>query len=121
LSPAEFSLDYQKVLQLFIYIFALSFFIELILLVVLQHRWVLRRDLFRGNKEIVAFLISVFICHKLSFDAFAVLNNSAVTTWGLFFTALMLAGGTKGCTKLLEDVMKIKNSPEEIQKIMQGK
>jgi chromate transport protein ChrA len=121
MTPVPFTLDMEKVFQLCVYLVVLSIFLERALALVFEHRWMIQRDNLHGKKELITFIVAFFICWKWDFDAFAVLNNAAVTHWGMVLSAMILAGGTKGSMKLMQDVLGIKRTPEEIQKILAEK
>ena len=66
-----------------------------------------------GAKEVIAFLASYTICETAHFDALKTLFNSTDTSdTGRIITALVIAGGSKGAIKLMQDVWKIKNVPD---------
>lgn len=121
MTPVTFSVDMNKVFQLCVYLALLSVFIERALALVFEHRWFIQHDNLHGKKEFITFLVSLLICWNWNFDAFAVLNSAPVTQWGLVLTAMILGGGTKGSMKLMQDVLGIKRTPEEIAQIKQAK
>ena len=117
----SFPLDMNKIFQLCVYLVVLSIFIERALALVFGHRWFIQNNNLHGKKEFITFLVSLLICWNWNFDAFSVLNNTGVTQWGVILSAMILGGGTKGWMKLMQDVLGIKRTPEEIQKIMDEK
>ena len=66
-----------------------------------------------GGKEVIAFFASYLICETANFDALKTLFNSTDTSdTGKIITAMVIAGGSKGAIKLMQDVWKIKNVPD---------
>jgi hypothetical protein len=66
-----------------------------------------------GAKEVIAFGTSYIICQTANFDALKTLFNSNPSEIGRVITALVIAGGSKGAMKLMQDVWKIKNVPDD--------
>jgi hypothetical protein len=66
-----------------------------------------------GAKEVIAFAASYTICQTANFDALKTLFNSNPSEIGKVITALVIAGGSKGAMKLMQDVWKIKNVPTD--------
>lgn len=66
-----------------------------------------------GGKEVIAFLVSYTICVTAKFDALKVLFKSEMTDIGQIITAMVIAGGSKGAIKLMQDVWKIKSVSQE--------
>ncbi len=60
-------------------------------------------------KEVIAFTASYTICQTSDFDALKTLFNTNPSEVGKVITALVIAGGSKGAMKLMQDVLKIKN------------
>jgi len=121
MTPVPFHLDFEKVFELCAYIVVLSIFIERALALVFEHRWVIQNDNLHGKKEFITFIVAFLICWKYQFDAFSVLNNTEITNVGMVLSAMIIGGGTKGSMKLMQDVLGIKRSPEEIQQILSEK
>ena|SRR5579859_5613932 len=65
-----------------------------------------------GAKEVIAFFASYTICQTAKFDALKILFKCDSSDIGQIITALVIAGGSKGAIKLMQDVWKIKNIPE---------
>jgi hypothetical protein len=121
MTPVPFNLDLTKVFNLCVYITVVSIFLERALALVFEQRWVIQRDNLHGKKEFIAFLAAFLICWNWRFDAFAVLNSAEVTEWGMVLSAMIIAGGTKGSMKLMQDVLGIGRRPEEVAQILSEK
>lgn len=66
-----------------------------------------------GTKEVIAFGTSYLICQTANFDALKTLFNSNPSETGRIISALVVAGGSKGAIKLMQDVWKIKNVSDD--------
>jgi|GEM_PF-4756393 len=64
-----------------------------------------------GSKEVIAFLTSYTICLTAKFDALSILFKTEFSDAGQIISAMVIAGGSKGAIKLMQDVWKIKNIP----------
>ena len=67
----------------------------------------------RGLKEAIALGVSFFVCWQWDFDALSILmpvSHPKMTLMGELFSALIVAGGSKGANKLFTDWLGIKSS-----------
>lgn len=97
----------------------LAFMVERALAVVFEHRlWLHLSERFRlkGLKEIAAVALSYYVCACFDFDALALLFNRSACGYSLFLTALIIAGGSKGAIKLMQDVLGVKRPVEKAPK-----
>ena len=94
------------------FITALAFMLERALAVLFEHRWWLKiREKFhlKGIKEIIAVLVAYGVCCWAQFDALAIMfRKDEPTTITLLLTAMIIAGGSKGSVKLMQDYLDIK-------------
>lgn len=70
----------------------------------------------RGVKEAIALGVSLLVCWNWDFDAISILlpvSHSAMTLLGMFITAMVIAGGSKGAAKLFSDWLGIKSSAQK--------
>lgn len=70
---------------------------------------------FGWSKEFIAFGLSFWVCATYNFDALANLFTTDTTKYpatdfGEIITAMVIAGGSKGAMKLMQDYLGIKKS-----------
>jgi hypothetical protein len=79
----------------------------------------------RSLKEIVTMIVAFAVCYHWDFDVFSILmpvSHKAMTVFGIFLTAMIVAGGSKAAVKLFKDWMDIKSSAQrEIDEFKQPK
>lgn len=105
------NVDGSEMFKILWFITALAFMIERALAVVFEHRvWLALREEFhlKGAKEIIAILVAFALCFWANFDAIALMFGKQPGTPGLVLTALIIAGGSKGAVKLMQEVLGIK-------------
>ncbi|ELR17329.1 uncharacterized protein ACA1_060560 [Acanthamoeba castellanii str. Neff] len=107
------SLDYDALQESFVFLLVLAFFIERSLAVVFELRlW--RGPLSNpGVKELVAVAVSYAVCTWAEFDAFATLFNKDSVFLSKALNALLVAGGSKGAMKLMQDVLGVRKDVME--------
>ncbi|MBK9175254.1 MAG: hypothetical protein IPM46_02725 [Flavobacteriales bacterium] len=134
--PNLFYLDFERVSEVLITILILAMLIERALALVFESRVFIERVAYtvrhegpskdgaitearprnRGIKEIIALGVSLGVCWWWDFDALSVLlpvSHNKMTLLGMFITAMIIAGGSKGAAKLFSDWMGIKSSAQK--------
>jgi len=69
----------------------------------------------RSLKEIITLAVAFAVCLYWDFDAFSILmpvSHTTMTAFGMFLTAMIVAGGSKAAVKLFTDWMDIKSSAQ---------
>lgn len=68
----------------------------------------------KGYKEIIAFIVGVFICWYWDIDAFSMIFlRETVTFPGIVITGAIIAGGSKASVKLFRDMLGFRSIAEE--------
>ncbi len=96
-------------------IVVLSFMVERALAVLFEHRLWLRLETqfqLKGLKELVAVLLTYQLGARTGFDALALMFHQPSVLQTRLVTALIIAGGSKGAVKLMQDVLGIKKPPD---------
>jgi len=102
----------------------LAFMIERALAVIFEHRlWFTARDRFhlKGFKEVIAILLAYGLCAWSKFDILALMFHKDSGQLSLILTALIVAGGSKGAIKLMQDFLGVKRTMEGAAKSKTGK
>jgi len=102
------SLDYGALQESFVFLLVLAFFIERSLAVVFElglWQGTLDRP---GVKEGVAVVVSSAVCKWAHFDAYATLFGQESVFLSQALTALLVAGGSKGAMKLMQEVLGVR-------------
>lgn len=111
--PAGLPVSGEEVFKILWVLVVLAFMVERALSVLFEHRaWVQLEDRFRlkGLKELVAVLLAYQLAAWSGFDALALMFHQPSGRRTLLLTALIVAGGSKGAVKLMQDVLGIKNA-----------
>ena len=85
----------------------LAFLIERGLAIIFEHDWYIATlEKVGGLKTIIAYIVSFAICWYYDFDLIAtLLEPQSVTLLGIVITAGILAGGSAGAVKLMQDTL----------------
>lgn len=85
----------------------LAFLIERGLAIIFEHDWYIATfERVGGFKTVVAYAVSFSICWYYDFDLIAtLLEPQSVTLLGIVITAGILAGGSAGAVKLMQDIL----------------
>ena len=112
------SIDGDHTWKILYLITVLAFMIERALAVIFEHRiWLRWFERFKGTKELVTLFVAYKIVAWAHFDALALLMDRPSVGKSQFLTALIVAGGSKGAIKLMQEYLDIRK-PEirEIEK-----
>jgi hypothetical protein len=91
----------------------LAFMVERMLSVFFEHRlwtWIEKDFNLRGLKEVAAVALAYGLSTWSGFDALALMFQQPTTWPTRALTALVIAGGSKGAIKLMQDVLGIGNA-----------
>jgi len=94
----------------------LAFMIERALALVFEHRiwlWARERCHLHGFKEFIALAVAWLLCYFFQFDAVALLFGRPPYWLTLILTSLIIAGGSKGAIRLMQDALRVKRQIEE--------
>lgn len=111
MDPNLFHLDWDRTGEALVLIIILAFVIERALAVIFESKiWLTRFDR-PGLKEIIAAIVSIWVCFRWQFDAVGMIILTEKTTPpGFILTGLVIAGGSKGSIKLFQDVLGMKST-----------
>ena len=113
------SFDTTKFTETLVLIVTAAFILERALALVFEQDFfqaLNKNNRFGWSKEFIAFGLSWKICDSYHFDAIQALFSDSnlfdatkATTLGYVITAMVIAGGSKGAMKLMQDYLGIKN------------
>lgn len=114
MDPNLFYIDWPRLFEVLIAIVVAAFLMERALSLVFENKLYIDRFKGKGFKEIIAFVVGVFICWFWQFDAFSMIFlKESVTFPGMVITGAIIAGGSKASVKLFRDIMGFKSIAEE--------
>lgn len=94
------------------FITALAFMMERALALLFEHpAWLNFREKFhfKGTKELIAVVVAYGVCCWAQFDALAIMFGKDEPTFiTLLLTAMIIAGGSKGSIRLMQDYLGVK-------------
>ena len=118
MDPNLFYLDWERLSEVMVAIIILAFLIERAL------AWLFELDLYKRSlsklklKPYIALLVSFFICWYWNFDSLSIIFvKDSTTLVGVWITAAIIAGGSKGAIELFKKINVVK---EETQNPTQG-
>jgi len=123
-APPILPVNGNEVFTILWVIVVLAFMVERALAVPFEHRaWqALERDFhLRGLKELLAVLLAYQIGARTGFDALALMFHQPSDLQTRLVTALIIAGGSKGAVKLMQDVLGIKKPAAGASRPRSGK
>ncbi len=118
MDPNLFHLNYERLFEVLFTIVVLSFFIERALALLFETKAFIKiyeaNPKRKGLKELIAFIVSVFVCVYWKIDALSIIvvSHDAMQIPGYIITGAIIAGGAKGSMKLFKDLMGFKSSAE---------
>lgn len=111
MDPNLFHVDWDRLLEVLLVVIVLALFLERALAIVFESRLFVSRWNDKGVKELVAVGSPFLICEYWSFDALSIiLPRDRMTHMGMFLTACIVAGGSKGAVKLFRDVLGVQTT-----------
>jgi len=114
MDPNLFHVDWERTTDALMMIVILAFIIERALALFFENRIYLKYIDRDGLKEIVAIVVSIWICATWKFDALSMIILTGETTVpGYMITGAVIAGGSKGSIKLFHDLLKVKSGAYE--------
>lgn len=117
MDPNFFRVDLEQTFELMVALVLLSLFLERALALLFENRWFLERFEQKGVKEVIAFIVAVYICWYWEFDAVSVVVLRESTNWpGYLITAGVIAGGSKASIKLFHDFLGIRSTAAQERK-----
>lgn len=115
MDPNLFAIDWEQTGEVLVTIVVLAFFVERVLALVFENQWYVQKLGSSHIKELLAFLLSAFVCVKWRIDALSViLHGDQMTFLGELLTAGVVAGGSKASLKLFRDVMGVENEQAQL-------
>lgn len=96
----------------------LSLVLERALFIAFDIKW-WRNRLESGWKATITVVVAVIVCWLHDFDVFARITETAASTTliGIFLTGLVVAGGSAGAMRLMQDVLKLSRQARDRAKL----
>ena len=112
--PLFFAVNEDVLFEVLVLVVFLSFVIERALALVFEHRWFIALSMKRkGLKEVLAFGVTLLVVNRYGLDVLAVVFQEPRNMLGYLVTAGLIAGGSKGSTKLFRDFFGWKSKAQE--------
>lgn len=116
LDPNQFAVPWDTAFEALAFIVILSFVVERFLSLLFESQPFVefrKKQLVQASsthKELFAFVLSVVMCWLYDVDLLAILMSHAHTSFfGIFLTAGVVAGGSKGSIKLFREILGFKS------------
>ena len=111
MDPNLFHVDWERTGEALMLIIILALVVERALAVIFENRiWLMHFDK-PGLKELIAVIVSAWVCFQWKFDAIGMIILTEKTTFpGHILTGLVIAGGSKASIKLFHDVLGMKST-----------
>ena len=111
MDPNLFYLNWDLLFEVLMTIIFLSFVIERALALLFETEWYINRAKKRNLKELIAFLVSAYVCYWIDFDALSIVfSREKMSLPGFVVTGAIVAGGSKASIALFKDLWKVKSN-----------
>ena len=118
MDPNLFYLNWDILFEVFMTIIFLSFVIERALSLLFETEWYIKKLKKKIIKEAIAFVVSMWVCYWVDFDALSILfSKDKVHILGFAITGAIVAGGSKASIALFKDFWKIKSNADKRESI----
>jgi hypothetical protein len=119
----EGSADFLQVLEILARVAIMAMLLERALALLFEQKVFRDRIDRSGLKEIIVLAVAWGVCATLKFDALsAIFDPSTISSsMGIFLTAAVVAGGSKGAVRLFQEVLKFGRDAQREQHDLQRK
>lgn len=118
MDPNLFAINWEQTAEVLAALVVAAFLVERALSIVFESKLYLESPVGNRNfKEVIAFLLSFFVCFYWKIDAPSVIFHAEKISWlGIAISAAVVAGGSKASLKLFRDVLGVENEKAKIRR-----